>query len=123
MVNALFDTNILIDYLNGVVEAAKALESHEVRTISIITRMEVLVGMRPETEVVTKAFLSSFDQLPLDDRIAERAVDIRRTKRIKLPDAIIAATADIHGLLLVTRDTRDFGPDGPEVRMPYQAAR
>ena len=120
--NALFDTNILIDYLNGVVEAAKELESHEVRTISIITRMEVLVGMRPKTEVVTKAFLSSFDHLPLDDRIAERAVDIRRTKRIKLPDAIIAATADIHGLLLVTCDTSDFGPDGPEVRMPYQVA-
>ena len=97
MVTAPFDTNILIDDLNGVAEAADELESHTVRAIGIITRMEVLVGARPETEVVTKLFLSSFDLLPLDDDVAERAVEVRRTWRVKFPGAIVDATADVHG--------------------------
>lgn len=120
MVNPLFDTNILVDYLNGVVEAAEELDRHSARSISIITKMEVLVGVRPNTGTATKAFLSSFDILPITDQIAERAVDIRRAFRIKLPDAIIAATADVHNLVLITCNTRDFGSEEFQVRVPYQ---
>ncbi|MFP3560880.1 VapC toxin family PIN domain ribonuclease, partial [Paraburkholderia sp. SIMBA_049] len=50
MVKALFDTNILIDYLGGVGGAKKELARYEYRAISIITWMEVLVGATPEDE-------------------------------------------------------------------------
>jgi predicted nucleic acid-binding protein len=67
-VNALFHTNILSDYLNG---------------------------------------------------IAERAVDVRQTDRLKLPNAIIRATALERSALLVTRNTKDFPSDQPGIRVPY----
>ena len=49
----------------------------------------------------------------------KRAVQLRKTKRIKLPDAIIWATAQVHQCLLVTRNTRDFDVNEPGVRVPY----
>lgn len=45
---------------------------------------------------------------------------IRRRTRIKLPDAIIRATAEVHSLLLVTRDAKDFPEDALKVRIPYR---
>jgi predicted nucleic acid-binding protein len=57
--------------------------------------------------------------IELDSEIAERAVSLRRKHGIKLPDAIIWASADIKSLLLVTRNTMYFGEDTPFVRVPY----
>ncbi len=51
--------------------------------------------------------------------MAERAVELQQSRRIRLPDALIWATAQVHGLLLVTRNTRDFPADDPGVRVPY----
>ena len=59
------------------------------------------------------------DMIALDDEIARRAVELRRAHRIKLPDAVIWATAQTTGRLLVTRNTKDFSPDDPGVRKPY----
>jgi predicted nucleic acid-binding protein len=61
-----------------------------------------------------------FDVIDLDRAIAERAVLIRREKRVRLPDAIIWATAQVHSLLLVSRNTKDFPEDDPGVRVPYR---
>lgn len=116
----LFDTNILIDHLNGVPQARAELARYAAKAISIVTFMEVLIGAPDAVEAETRAFLAGFTVLELDDAVAARAVAIRRTRRIKLPDAIIRATADVHSLLLVTHDTRDF-PEGAAsgVRVPY----
>jgi predicted nucleic acid-binding protein len=119
MVKALFDTNILIDYLNAVPQARVELNRYETRSISVISWMEVLVGAPEEVEEPTRAFLAGFGVVALDDEIAERAVSLRRSHGIKLPDAIIWATADVNSLLLVTRNTKDFGEDTPGVRVPY----
>jgi predicted nucleic acid-binding protein len=119
MVKPLFDTNVLIDYLNAVPQARDELARYETRSISVITWMEVLVGAPPEVETATRAFLSGFTIIALGDEIAERAVALRRVHGIKLPDAVIWATADVHSLLLVTRNTKDFGKGHPGVRVPY----
>lgn len=119
MVKALFDTNILIDYLNAVPQARDELGRYEAIGISVISWMEVLVGAPPEVEGPTRAFLAGFRIIELDGEIAERAASLRRKHGIKLPDAIIWATADVHSLLLVTRNTKDFGGDTPGVRVPY----
>ncbi|WP_323072388.1 type II toxin-antitoxin system VapC family toxin [Mycetohabitans endofungorum] len=120
MVKALFDTNILIDYLSGISAARKELERYEYRAISTITWMEILVGAATEEESAIRAWLSSFDVVALDNAIANRAVEIRKTKRVRLPDAIVWATAQVHSLLLVSRNTKDFPADEPGVRVPYK---
>ena len=116
---AVLDTNILIDYLNGRPAARQELARYTHPAISVITWMEVMAGTTPQTEPGTRTFLSGFDQLSIDALIAERAVELRRTHRIKLPDAIVWATAQVHQSLLVTRNSRDFDSTDPGVRIPY----
>jgi len=119
-VNAVVDTNILIDYLNGSPEARRELESFETVYISLISWMEVLVGASDgDEESEIREFLRRFRIHPVDEGVAERAVELRRRDKIRLPDAIIWATAQHLGLLLVTRNTRDFPGNDPGVRMPY----
>jgi predicted nucleic acid-binding protein len=117
--NALFDTNILIDYLNGADAARTELARYERKAISIITVIEVLVGATPENEAAIRTWLATFTQIPLDTAIADRAVELRRQKKIRLPDAIILASAQAHGLLLVSRNTKDFPANEPGVHVPY----
>ncbi len=120
MVKALFDTNILIDYLNAVPQARAELARYEEKAISIVTWIEVMVGAPGEVEHATRAFLGTFRVIGLGESIADRAVQLRRAHCIKLPDAVVWASAQQHGLLLVTRNTKDFPPADPGVRCPYE---
>lgn len=119
MVKGLFDTNILIDYLNGIEQAKAELERYSDKAISLITWMEVLVGATPETESIIRGFLNSFQSLPIDEQVSDLAVAIRKKHRIKLPDAIVWATAQVNGRILVTRNTKNFLHDEPGIRVPY----
>ena len=120
MVKVLFDTNILIDYLNGIPDAAKEIGRYRDKAVSLVAWMEVMAGATVRDERIIKTFLSQFDLLPIDGMVATEAVAIRRTRKIKLPDAIILATARTTGRLLITRNTRDFPADQDVgVRMPY----
>ncbi len=117
---ALFDTNILIDFLNGHDEARREIQSASDKSISIVTWIEVMAGAKPETEEACRLLLGVFQTLPLSPLIAERAVMLRRTTRLKLPDAVILASAQIAAAELVTRNTRDFAEGSPGVRIPYR---
>jgi hypothetical protein len=55
----------------------------------------------------------------LSAEIASEAVEIRKASRLRLPDAIVWATARTNGCLLVTRNARDFSPKEPGIRIPY----
>lgn len=119
--NALFDTNVLIDYLKGSAAARDELARYEAGAISLVTWMEVMVGVvSQEEEGIVRRFLASFRVLGIDVEVAEAAVAVRREYRMRLPDAIIFASARVHGLLLVTRNTRDFPRNHPGVRVPYE---
>jgi predicted nucleic acid-binding protein len=114
------DTNILIDYLLGVLPARAELARYAGVSVSHVTWMEVMAGARPgDDERRTRAFLRRFDVHPIDDAIAERAVQLRRTHRVRLPDAIIWATARELGQMLVTRNTKGFPANDAGVRFPY----
>jgi len=115
----LFDTNILIDYLRGIPQARAACDRHADRAVSIVTWMEVMAGSTPANEADARSFLMNFYTLLLDTDVAERAFLLHRTNRIKLPDAIIQATAEESGRILLTRNTRDFPPGTPGVMIPY----
>ncbi|MBA3343429.1 MAG: type II toxin-antitoxin system VapC family toxin [Gemmatimonadaceae bacterium] len=119
-VNAVVDTNILIDYLNGSEAAKRELDSFDAIYISLISWMEILVGAgEGDDESEVREFLRRFRVHPVDEGVAERAVEIRRRDKVRLPDAIIWATAQHLGLLLVTRNTHDFPRNHPGVRVPY----
>jgi predicted nucleic acid-binding protein len=119
MVKPRFDTNILIDDLSGNPAARAELNRFQDRAISVITWMEVLVGAPRAAAQQTRAWLGTFRVIDLDETVAEAAVSIRQSHRIKRPDAIVWATALVHDRLLVTRDTQDFPADDPGVRVPY----
>lgn len=117
----LFDTNILIDLFSGRREAKEALEAWPPQhAISIITWMEVMVGAkRYHQEHRTRIALNAFEVISVSSEIAERSVNLRQEYGMKLPDAVILATAQIHRRELVTRNTKDF-TGVPGVITPYQ---
>ena len=117
---ALFDSNILIDYLLGREEAALEFARYREKLISVVTWMEVLAGAKtPEHEDVVDMFLRDFRVVEITRLIARDAVELRRARPLRLPDAIIWASARAESALLVTRDTRAFPKDEPAVRVPY----
>jgi predicted nucleic acid-binding protein len=121
MVGFLFDTCILVDYLRGIEAARVEIDACEERpAISIVGRIELLAGAPETSEKATQALLGRFTVLPLDDATADRAVLIRREKRLKLPDAVILASAQTSGRLLVTRDEKAFDTHSPDIRIPYR---
>ena len=122
VVKALFDTNILIDYLKGVDAAQAELDRHRQRLISIVTWMEVHAGVTSAEEAeVVEMFLRDFTVIEITRAIARDAAEIRQALRIRLPDALIWASARHESALLVTRNTKDFPPDEPGIRIPYQS--
>ena len=118
--SVLLDSCILIDFLSGREEARSYLAEVDAAAISLITWMEVIAGAAtPDEEALVRGFLSAFNVLPVDGPVAEEAVVLRRTRRLKLPDAIIFATARVHGRSLATRNTKDFQAREDDVIVPY----
>lgn len=120
---ALFDTNILVDYLSGIAAAKDEISLYDDKAISIITWMEVQIGTDEADQMSVDRFLSKFTLLSLDAKVSAKAVALRRNSRIKLPDAIIWATALVESRLLVTRNVKDFPATLPGIRVPYSLAR
>jgi predicted nucleic acid-binding protein len=119
MVGALFDTNILIDFLNGIEAAREEIALYDNKAISLITWMEVMVGAGEDAPRI-KTFLSGFRLVAIDSDVAAEAGRIRQSRKMKLPDAIILASARTSHRLLITRNTKDFPSDVEgEVRTPY----
>ena len=116
---AVFDTNIVIDALNGIVAADEEYCRYDKVYISLITWMEIMVGTDEEDYLTANFLQEYFIILPITQPIAEQAVIIRKQYRIKLPDALIQASAQVHNALLITRNTRDFPTEHPGVRCPY----
>jgi len=116
---AVFDTNIVIDALNGAAEADTEYSRYERVLISRITWMEVLVGAEGDDAELRDFLETHFEIIPLDLAVAETAVQLRREHHIRLPDAIIWASAKAHEAVLVTRNTKDFNPDWGGIRLPY----
>jgi predicted nucleic acid-binding protein len=116
----LLDTTVIIDHLNGIRAATEVILRSETPGISVITWIEVLAGLRDaSSEAQGRMLLSTLELFPLSDIVAEEVVRVRRERRLKLPDAMIWATARVHGLTLVTRNTKDLPASDPSVRVPY----
>ena len=116
---AVFDSNILIDSLNGINSATRELDRYSQGYISVVTWIEVMAGAKNDSDAeVVRRFLRTFRCIDLDAEIAEEAASLRQGRKLKLPDAVVLATARVHDAILITRDT-DF-PDTPGIRIPYR---
>lgn len=119
-----FDTNIVIDALAGYPPARGELQraiAHGSRPW--LSRMAWIEVMSKGNEALVRemqAFLSRFGLDEIDEEIAQRAAALRRERpRLKSPAAIILATAQIRGRVLITRNTKDFPAEMPGIRVPY----
>ncbi len=110
----LYDTNIFIYYLAN--EPAvnsffgeEFLNFHEV-LVSPIIRIELLSfsGLSNEDEHCIENLLSQFTLVPLLREIEDQTIQLKRQFKIKIPDAIIAATALNRDACLITRNVSDF---------------
>lgn len=104
----LLDSNIILYLLNGDKTLAEFLEDKQL-FVSIITEMELLgyKGLSKEEEEQIQSFISECVSININSLIKKKAIQIRKTYGIKLPDSIIAATSSILELPLITADV-DF---------------
>ncbi len=103
MADILVDTDVFVDHLRG----AEQLRPNRHRLhYSVITRAELFAGNTASDLVST--LLAPFREVPVDRAIAEHAGRIRRETGIRLPDALIAATALKLKAGLATRNRADF---------------
>lgn len=123
--NMLVDSNVIIDYVSNRIpeKSAKQLDNYfnSNFSVSIISKIEVLGFNTLDYEMEQ---LESFIQLSsivyIDEAVADKTIEIRRMKRIKLPDAIIAATALVQNCILLSHNTTDFNKiEGLQVLDPY----
>lgn len=104
MADVLVDTDVLIDHLRG----ARRLSVEGLQlSYSVVTRCELFAGRSAQEERVGQ-LLGPFRELPVDRAVAEQAGRLRRAGGIATADALIAATAQRHGLALWTRNVRHF---------------
>ncbi|MEQ1732579.1 MAG: type II toxin-antitoxin system VapC family toxin [Bacteroidia bacterium] len=109
----LIDNNVISNFFSGLFNdktmsfMADVLD--QTPTISVITEIEALSWINPDKtkEQIVKSFINDANVLPLTNAIVAECIIIRRSRKIKTPDAIMAATAIVHNLTLITSDT-DF---------------
>ncbi len=110
----LIDTNILIYHLAGDIPLDAKPEIRRILTesfnVSVITEIELLGWRKLNTEEIEKIkiVLSTATVFYIDQEIKEKAIEIRRLLNLKLPDSVIAATALVNDLTLITRNVKDF---------------
>lgn len=111
----LLDTNAIINYLDASLPASAMLFMHKVVdefcNISVISKMEALghnFTSAAEQKTI-ETFFSGATIMVINEDIVNKTIFIRKGKKIKLPDAIIAATALVYDLTLLSRNLSDFG--------------
>jgi predicted nucleic acid-binding protein len=108
------DTNCLIYYFKGEEKVIDLIQNLILERaplfISIITKVEVLAypEITPKEEKTFLEMMKSMILIEFDDKLTNLVVNIRRKHKIKLPDAIIAATSLYTNSTLITRNIKDF---------------
>jgi tRNA(fMet)-specific endonuclease VapC len=110
----LIDTSAVIKYLNGVLSPPALLfmdnTISDERTISFVSEIE-LQSWNPinaDDLKVYQFFVSNSTVIGVNDAIIQKTIDIRKSFKLKLPDALIAATAIVNNLTLIADNDKDF---------------
>ena len=104
----LFDTNVIIDFLKGKntnIDLSQ-LFLHYDCSVSVITKLELLKypAITPDEEDIINEFLKLVSIIPMNTAIENETIVLSRSSKLKLPDAIIGATAIVYDAELVTND-------------------
>jgi predicted nucleic acid-binding protein len=104
----LLDTNVIIDFLkqkNAAFDLSSLILQHEC-FVSVIVKLELLKypDITPDQEQAVIEFLRLVPIMPLNETIENQTIALSRSTRLKLPDAIIGATAIVYDAEIVTRD-------------------
>ena len=107
------DSNVIIDYLSGKLsDSGMKLVSNivdQTPNISVISQIEILrFNDTPENEAILENFINNSIIYPLSNKVVKRTIEICKQMKIKLPDAVIAASALLEDFTLVTRNINDF---------------
>lgn len=121
----LIDNNIISSYFSGMFSekamdfVAKVIDQKP--NISVITEIEALSWVSPDKnkEAIVKSFIEDANIMPLSPDVVAQSVKIRRSRKIKTPDAIIAATAIIFNLTLLTSDSYFKSIQGLKITDPH----
>jgi len=122
----LIDTNVVSDYFSASFPASGLqfmdLVIDAVPNFSVITQIELLCWKTDaHKEQAVKEFISDSAVLDITPDAIIHCVNIRRNKKIKTPDAIIAATALAHGYTLITNNEKDFSNiEGLKIVNPFK---
>lgn len=115
-----FDTAIVIDTLAGHQPAMAELRRARRPWLSRISWLEIMAGAPPSLREETEAFLGNFAIREVSAEIARRAAALRQERpAMNLAAALVFASAQEHGAILVTRNNADFPASMPGIRIPY----
>lgn len=105
------DTNVAIDFLANRFpqDASDFIENIE-PLVSVITKIEMLgwLNATPRQVKIIEEYLENVSIIGIDEQIIDSTIRIRKTNKIKTPDAIIAATALVLNCILISRNLSDF---------------
>ena len=110
----ILDTNVVIYFLDSSLSSSALQFLKNVvddrPIISVITKMETLgFNFKSVSEqTIMETFINGSELINIDDAVVNKTIAIRKNKKIRLPDAIIAATAMVYNLKLITHNTSDF---------------
>lgn len=117
---AYFDTAIVVDTLNGHHIAMEELRRVRRPWISRVSWLEVMAQVPDAVRDETEQFLDNFAIREISPEIARRAAALRHERRsLGLAAALVLASAQEHGAILVTRNIKDFPAAMPGIRIPY----
>jgi predicted nucleic acid-binding protein len=109
----LIDTNVIIDYTANLIpdKGTSFVENifNSDFNISVVVKIEALgYNDIPAKMQLLEEFISTANMLALDETVTKKTIELRRSKKLKLGDAIIAATALVYDLTIISRNTADF---------------
>jgi hypothetical protein len=107
----LLDSNIIIYSYQTAFNFLKSLVVDQANVVSAMTKLEVLGfhGLKPDEQLYCENVFSILQILPIEQRIIEKAIELRRQYKLKSADSIVAATGLIYNVELYTRNVSDFG--------------
>lgn len=127
MEHYLIDTNAVSDYFSSSFSVAgmKLMDKiiDAIPNLSVITQIELLCWKADSaTQQKVKNFISDSEVLDISTDVITQCVKLRKSKKIKTPDAIIAATALAYGYTLITNNEKDFATiKGLKIVNPHKA--
>ncbi|MCG2687154.1 type II toxin-antitoxin system VapC family toxin [Candidatus Parcubacteria bacterium] len=107
-----FDTNSIIYYFNGIQKMVEFFEllgnDNQEINLSVITKIELLSFENKNQIKNIEKLLANSNIFSLDHEVVDKTIEVRKKYKLKLPDAIIASTALVNNLILVTHNKKDF---------------